>query len=75
MSAGRVDQAAAQREVADPEHPRHRRPGRGILRRTRGAVCRETEMPRAGSSRAEVRPANSRATALTWAVSREMRRW
>ena len=32
-------------------------------------------MPRAGSSRAEALPANSRATALTWAVSREMRRW
>ena len=32
-------------------------------------------MPSAGSSRAEARPANSRATALTWAVSREMRRW
>ena len=27
-------------------------------------------MPSAGSSRAEARPANSRATALTWAVSR-----
>ena len=32
-------------------------------------------MPSAGSSRAEARPANSRATALSWAVSREMRRW
>ena len=32
-------------------------------------------MPSAGSSRAEALPANSRATALTWAVSREMCRW
>ena len=32
-------------------------------------------MPSAGSSRAEALPANSRATLLTWAVSREMRRW
>jgi hypothetical protein len=32
-------------------------------------------MPRTGSSRAAALPANSRATALTWAVSREMRRW
>ena len=32
-------------------------------------------MPSVGASRAEALPANSRATALTWAVSREMRRW
>ena len=28
---GRVDQAAAQREVVDAEHPRHRHPGQGNL--------------------------------------------
>ena len=32
-------------------------------------------MPSAGSSRAEARPANSRATALTCPVSRVVRRW
>jgi hypothetical protein len=32
-------------------------------------------MPSAGSSRAEALPANSQATALTWVVSREVRRW
>jgi len=72
---GRVDLAAAQREVIDPEHPRHRHLGQGDLERTRSAVCRETKMPSAGSSRTDARPANSRATVLTWAASREMRRW
>jgi hypothetical protein len=38
-------------------------------------VWREAPMPSAGSRRAEARPANSRATALTWAVSRVVRRW
>jgi len=28
---GRIDQTAAQREVIDPEHPRHRHPGQGDL--------------------------------------------
>ena len=32
-------------------------------------------MPSAGSSRTDARPANSRATMLTWSASREMRRW
>ena len=50
-------------------------PGRGILRRTRSAVSRETTTPTAASNPADARPANSRATALTWAVSREIRRW
>jgi hypothetical protein len=49
--------------------------GSGILSRTRSMACRETPMPSAGSSRAEARPANSRATALTCAVSRVVRRW
>jgi len=32
-------------------------------------------MPSAGRSRAEALPAHSRATVLTWAGSREIRRW
>jgi hypothetical protein len=71
---GRVDAAAAQREVIDSTRGTVTS-GRGICRRTRSAVCRDTAMPSAGSSRAEARPANPCATALTWAVSREMRRW
>jgi len=70
----RVDEAPAQGEII-PSTRGTAREAKGILRRTRSAVCRETPMPSIGSSRAEARPANSRATALTWAVSREMRRW
>ena len=70
---GRADKLAAQREVVATRGTVT--PGRGILRRTLSAVCRETVIPGVGSSRAEALPANSRATALTWAVNREMRYW
>jgi hypothetical protein len=71
----RVGPAAAQREVVDPSTRGTISAGSGILSRTRSMACRETPMPSAGSSRAEARPANSRATALTCAVSRVVRRW
>lgn len=62
---GRVDAAAAQREVVDPSTRGTASAGKGIRRRTRSAVCRDAAMPSAGSSRAEARPANARVTALT----------
>jgi len=43
--------------------------------RARSAVCRETPMPSAASSRDPARPANPRAAAPTWPVSRVVRRW
>jgi hypothetical protein len=54
---GRVDQAAAQREVVDPKHPRHRHLGQGDLEEDpqRGmpgdhdAQCRQ--QPRRGPAR------------------------
>ena len=49
--------------------------GSGIASSTRSAVCRETAMPSAASSRAPARPANSRTTALTCPFSRQVRRW
>lgn len=70
-----VDEAPAQREITGPGTRGTAMTGRGSLRRTRSAVCRETPVPGAGSSRAGALPANSSATALTRAVSREMRRW
>ncbi len=72
---GHVDKAAAQREVVDPEHPRRRHLGQGDLQEDpqRGMPgdqdAQRRQQPRRG------RPANSRATVLTWAVSRQMRRW
>jgi hypothetical protein len=49
--------------------------GSRTLSRTRNTVWRKAQMPSAGSRRAEARPANSRAIALTRAVSRVVRRW
>ena len=72
---GRVDAAAAQREVVDPEHPRHRQRGQGDLEEDPQRGMPGGADAQRGSSRTEALPANSRATALTWAVSREMRRW
>ena len=54
---GRVDQAAAQREVVDPQHPRHRQRGQGDLEQDpqrgmpgdRDAQCRQ--QPRPGPAR------------------------
>ena len=72
---GRVDAAAAQREVVDPQYPRHRQRGQGDLEKDpqrgmpggRDAQRRQQARP--------ARPANSRATALTCPVSRVVRRW
>ena len=72
---GGVTAVAARREVVDPEHRGHRRPGQGIASKARTAVCRETAVPSAASTRAPARPANSRTTALTCPFSRRVRRW
>ena len=53
---GRVDEAAAQREIVDPKQRGTARAGRGILGRTRSAVSREAcarrrQQPRRGSAR------------------------
>jgi hypothetical protein len=73
---GRVDAAVAQRVVVDPSRTRGTTSaGSGIFNRTRSMVCREAAARSAGSSRAEARPANSRAIVLTWTVSRVVRRW
>lgn len=67
---GRVDAAAAQREVVDPQHPRHRQGGKRDLEQdTQRGVPGHSDAKRR-QQRAEGRPANSRATALTWPVSR-----
>ena len=50
---GRVDEAAAQREVVDPQHPRHRQHGKGNLekdpqrgmRGNQDAQCRQQARP------------------------------
>ena len=49
--------------------PGARSPGSGSRSSTRSAVCRETGTPSAVSRPRPARPANSRATALTWPVS------
>jgi hypothetical protein len=72
---GRVGQPAARGEVVDSEHPRHRRAGK----RNREENA-QRGMPGDGDAQGRQQPrrcppANSRATALTWSVSRETRRW
>jgi hypothetical protein len=75
----RVDQAAAQREVVDPQDPGDLEKGkRDPEQRPQGRVpgCPDSQRgQQPGSSRAEARPANSRATAASWAVIRAVRRW
>ena len=71
----RVDQALPQGEVVDAQDAGTPRSGRRIAIRARSAVCLETLMPSAASSREPARPANSRTVALTWPVSLVMRRW
>ena len=57
MSTGRVDQAAAQREVVDPQHPRHRQHGKrnpeqDVQHRVPGgADAQRRHQPRRGPAR------------------------
>ena len=72
---GRVDQAAPQREVVDAQDTRHFQGGKGDPEEDaqRGVPGDADAQRRQQTDPA--RPANSRAAALTWPVSRVMRRW
>ena len=71
----RVDQAPAQRKIIDSQHAGHRQGREGDLEEDSqrgvpgGRDTQRWQQPRRGSA------ANSCATALTWAVSRQTRRW